>query len=125
AGGQNKLFVVWIASNGGIDSTHCEARISSATLNGVSLPTFVQVPGTRDRACYWYSYLVSPTSGTFQINYNVSNIADFVVFTLQDADQTSPIDVSSVINSSPASTLTASATTTRGSDFVISWGTSA
>src|SRR3989344_6997109 len=59
SGGSNKVFVLLIAKAGDGAPT--------ATLNGASLTTG-EVPGTHDRAAYYYGYLANPSSGTFQIN---------------------------------------------------------
>ena len=109
---RNKLFVVLIGKNG-VDPP-------TATLNGQSLTISPRISGSYDRAQYYVGYLANPSSGTFQINFTATTVADYEVFTLQNAAQSSPIDVSYVTTNQPASSLSTSVTTTQGNDFLAS-----
>jgi hypothetical protein len=115
SGGTNKLFVVMVCKNDAATAP------TLATLNGVSLPTFVKMPGTLDRCGWFYSYLAAPTSGTFQINFSGATYADYVVMTLQNAAQSNPDDASAVHNA-VGSLVTVSTTTSSGSDLFLSMG---
>src|SRR6266436_8905072 len=113
AGGSNKLLLVLVAQNTGTAPT-------SATQNGVSLPVFTHVPGTVDRANYFYSYLPAPTSGTFTINWSGGTYADIEIVTLQNAAQINPVDVSNVTNNASATSKSTSVTTSVGNDLLLS-----
>jgi YD repeat-containing protein len=114
SGGSNKVLVVLDCDNDG-------AKPTSATQNGVSLATFVKLPGHLDRCNWFYSYLVAPTSGTFQINFPTTNARDYEVFTVQNASQTTPVDTSGVSNAI-ATSVTESTTTSATNDLLVSMG---
>ncbi|ANV99357.1 hypothetical protein LMTR13_03350 [Bradyrhizobium icense] len=114
SGGSNKLLLVIVRQN--------DYDLPTATQNGVSLATFTQFNGTSGQGGWFYSYLATPTSGTFQITFTGTRVYDLVVMTLQDAAQTSPIDTSAVTTTSGVSTKTTSTTTTQGNDLLISMG---
>ena len=111
AGGTNKLLVVLIGQNENSDWP-------SATQNGTAL-TCAQISGTIDRAYYSYCYLASPPSGTFSISWPSLKYARFIVMTLKDAAQSSPIDASNVTNAITSSKST-SVTTSVGNDLLLS-----
>lgn len=113
SGGSNKLFIALVAKNA------CGDAAPTATLNGDAL-TVVQISGTANRACYYIAYRANPSSGTFQINFSGSTWGDYVLFTLQNAAQTSPIDTSSVTNEGNQSSNSTSVTTTGDYDLLIS-----
>jgi RHS repeat-associated protein len=113
AGGTTKLLLVLVGTTDNVANP-------TATQNGVSLAAFTRVPGTVDRAFYWYSYLAAPTSGTFSINFAGAECADYWVMTLQDGAQSSPADASYVTNSLSASSKTTSTTTSVGNDLLLS-----
>jgi hypothetical protein len=115
SGGSNKLFVVMVCQNNATNAP-------TATLNGVSLATFVKMPGPLDRCGWYYSYLAAPSSGTFQINFTGgSTYADYEVMTLQDAAQANPDDTSAV-NNAVATSVSVSGTTSAGNDLILSMG---
>jgi RHS repeat-associated protein len=90
-----------------------------ATQNGVSL-TCQKTPGNLIRAYHYYCYLVAPTSGTFSISWPTGSGFQYGIYTLQNAAQTSPIDIA-LVNDSQVSTssLTTSVTTTVGYDLFL------
>jgi hypothetical protein len=115
SGGTNKLEVVMLCSNNG------NAPFPTASQNGTLLSTFVHIPGSVDRCNWFYAYLANPSSGTFQINFASSVYADYVVMTLQGAEQVVPDDISAVSNAI-APMATTSITTSMASELLLSMG---
>lgn len=113
SGGSNKLLVVLLGKGAGTPS---------ATLNGQAI-TFTSVTGsdTQRSNPQYVGVLANPTSGTFAYSNTASNGFGYVVFTLQDAAQTSPVDATYLAGSMSNSTITGTATTTTGKDFLVSF----
>ena len=114
AGGNNKVFV--ISSAGALTPT--------VSLNGVSITMNVVPTGQGIRAWHYVGTLLNPTSGTLSVS---GTSQDFVVFTLQDADQTTPLDTNYdwVDNTGLVTSITNSIDTTVGNDAVfaqLTWG---
>ena len=112
SGGSNKVFVLLIAKAGDGAPT--------ATLNGASLTTG-EVPGTHDRAAYYYGYLANPSSGTFYLTLPSAQNPYYALFTLENAAQASSIDASAVTNNTSASTKSTSVTTSAAYDLLLSY----
>jgi hypothetical protein len=115
SGGTNTLEVVMMCMNRGGDLA------PTATQNGKIFSPFVHIEGTVDRCTWYYAYLANPSSGTFRVNFQNVTYADFIVFTLQGAEQVVPDDPSSVSNA-VALTATTSIVTTVANDFLLSMG---
>ena len=113
AGGANKLLVVLLAI--GADKSSSLA----ATQNGASL-TCRKISGSITRAYHFYCYLASPASGTFSISWSGGTVFQYSIFTLQNAAQSSPIDVSNVTDlTTTGTTLSTNVTTTQGNDLLL------
>ena len=67
-----------------------------------------------------YGYLVAPTSGTFTITWPSAQYFDYVVFTVQDAAQTNPIDANYQTGIVSATSFSTATTTTMGNDLLLS-----
>ncbi|MBI2612880.1 hypothetical protein HYW59_03685 [Candidatus Kaiserbacteria bacterium] len=113
SGGTNKLLIALISKN------DCPTAPISATQNGTSL-TISGIPGTFNRACYYVGYLANPSTGPFEINFVSATFADYAVFTLQDAAQSSSVDVSNVTFEGSQSSNSTSVTTTVGNTLLLS-----
>ncbi len=113
-GGSNKLLIIM----GGFQGT-----TPTVTQNGASV-TMAAVAGTFDRVKPYVGYLAAPTTGTLSVTLSGSGYADYVVMTLQDAAQTTPIDVAAVTNNGSSNTKTTSVTTTVGNDLLLSFAAS-
>ena len=113
AGGTNKLLVVLLAM--GAD----KSASLSATQNGASL-TCQKISGSITRAYHFYCYLASPASGTFSISWSGGTVFQYSIFTLQNAAQSFPIDVSNVNDLTTTGTsLSTNVTTTQGNDLLL------
>ena len=114
SGGTNNLLVTIIGDE------NCTAP--TVTQNGAST-TMVQATGASTRLCYFIGYRAAPTTGTFSITLNGgATYADYVVMTLQNALQISPIDDARVTSNASANTKTTNVTTTVGNDLLLSMG---
>ena len=112
-GGGNKLLVVLLAM--GSDKSASLA----ATQNGTAL-TCQKISGSITRAYHFYCYLASPASGTFSISWSGGTVFQYSIFTLQNAAQSSPIDVSNVTDLTTTGTsLSTNVTTTQGNDLLL------
>ena len=116
SGGQNALLIILIALGDG------NATPPAATQNSAPM-TCERIAGPTIRAVHFYCYLAAPTSGTFQVSWSNPAVFQYSVFTLQDAAQTNPIDVSSVSKfdqpSSWTSSISTSVTTTIGNTLLL------
>ena len=113
AGGQNKLLVViglrWYSD-------------LSITQNGTafdSITHFAKSSGNTED--YFIATLAAPASGTFSISRPSTGYFDYIVLTLQDAAQTSSVDITSAAGGT-ASSMTATTTTGVGNDLLLSFG---
>jgi RHS repeat-associated protein len=114
AGGANKLLVVEILSNGAFNP-------SSITLNGVAATIGVHgTDGSGQHFLYTYGYLAAPTSGTFSLSFPAAQTFDYVVFTVQNAAQTNPIDASYHTGNGSATSVTTSTSTANSNDLLLS-----
>ncbi len=120
AGGSNRLLVLLIASNTGHTIT--------GNYGGASI-TFVQThinftPG--DSAWYSYvGYLANPTAGTATVTITVGGNSDsvYTAITLQNAMQTSPLDIAEEWSTSDSThAISETATTGVGDDLLLSIG---
>ena len=116
SGGSNKMMVVIIAG------PPCH-EIMSATQNGQPL-TLVPVTGTYNRANYCIAYRPTPQSGQFEMDFDISDHlagVNYLLMTIQNADQTNPVDAVNVVtNSNLTSSQSTSVTTTVGNDLLLS-----
>lgn len=114
AGGANKLFCVFIGiGSGGVTPT--------ATLNGVSI-SLTMVDATANQLYCFFGYLAAPSTGTLSITTDGTTNITSVPFTLQDAAQASPIDISGATHNN-STTLTTTVTTTQADDAILAFGT--
>lgn len=89
----------------------------SATQNGAAI-TFVKA--SCDVVGFeYYGYLVAPTTGTFSITFGTAN-KEFIVYTVNGADQTNPIDSATCTNKNAASVADA-ITPTAANTFLMDW----
>jgi RHS repeat-associated protein len=115
SGGSNKLLVVMAAL--GAD----QSSSLTATLNGATA-TCQKIPGSLIRAYDYYCYLAAPTSGTFSISWPTGSGFQYGIYTLQNAAQVNPIDVSYMNDLVVSgSSLTTSTTTTVGYDLLLDY----
>jgi hypothetical protein len=111
SGGTNKMLVTQFCLGGG--------RTPTVTQNGVNVP-LTQISGSSDRCLHWYGTLANPTSGTFSLTWTGSSGGTSVsVMTLQNVNQSDPIDVSNVTNTMGAGSISTSVTTTQGNDLLL------
>jgi FG-GAP-like repeat len=96
---------------------------TSMTLNGTALTLgFVnETGGTIDTPVY--GYLVAPPAGTstFAVNWSGVHTANYVVFTVQDALQTNPLDATNANWTLSGTSVAVSATTSVGNDLLLSF----
>jgi RHS repeat-associated protein len=116
-GGSNKLFMVLLSRGG--------AAVATGTLNGVPLSTFTQInASTSVEAPSYYAYLANPPTGTSTFVLTTHSSGDGItyhVFTLQNAAQSNPIDVTASQGySSTHTSMSTSTNTTVGSDLLLS-----
>ena len=118
--GSNQVLIVLLAHGGG--------TVPTATLNGQSI-TMVHNVGNGDcnnmyASNEYVGYLNNPTSGTFSLNKGGAYVADFVVFTVNDADISgNPIDAYYCTAHSPGSAnIAVSTTTPSANDLIVDWG---
>ena len=113
ASGANKLLAVIVVANGG------PTNAPSATQNGSAL-TCSKISGSTIRAYHYICYLANPSSGTFSVSWTTATEFQYSIFTLQNAAQTAPIDVSNVTDLTTTGTsLSTSVTTTQGNDLLL------
>jgi RHS repeat-associated protein len=116
SGGSNKLLVILCACNAPNSSL-------SATQNGTSLATFTRIDNGTINVTNWsFSYLATPSSGTFVFNNTNNSAAAFVVFTLQNAALTNPTDAYKHATNASTNSLSVSTSTAVGSDILLSMG---
>jgi YD repeat-containing protein len=115
SGGNNKLLVVLMGKNQTSDPNPTMA------LNGASLTTGRYFNTQGNLAAYFYGYLAAPTSGTFQVTFPQPTYADYVIFTVQHAAQSNPIDTTNVGTTLSGTSVTVSTSTTVGYDLLLSY----
>jgi RHS repeat-associated protein len=115
SGGSNKLLVLLISGSADIKTGY------AATLNGVSLSPLTKIStGSGTIGLSYYAYLANPTSGTFNISWSNMHGAEFALVTLQDANVSSPVDVTaSKETDSSTSTVVSNITTTADNDLLL------
>lgn len=115
--GSNQVLIV--RAN---DSDGLQTNTFTGTQNGQTI-TFTKVTTCTPLVAsdIWYGKLVAPTSGTFTINASKTTTADFVVYTVNGADQTNPVDAENCTSGSGASSYTASITPPSANDLLLDW----
>ena len=127
------LFTYTVPNNGFWQSlivllAHGGGTVPTATLNGQSVTMVYNVGNGDCNNIYasneYVGYLNNPTSGTFSLNKGGAYVADFVVFTVNDADISgNPIGAYYCTAHSPGSVnIAVSTTTPSANDLIVDWG---
>ncbi len=115
--GSNQVLVVFIGSNAG--GSNFTIKQNGQGLTRVNNSITGQCSSNFGTNSSWFAYVAAPTSGTFSMTSSSTMNTEVGVFTINDADQTNPIDAyfcQETINSVNISTTTPSA-----NDFLIDW----
>jgi RHS repeat-associated protein len=95
--------------------------VPTVTQNGASATCAELDGGSVQENYLYYCYLAAPTTGTFSLTMNSSNQFFYVVMTLKDAAQTTPIDAITYAGyGSTHSSMTSSTSTSVGNDLLLS-----
>ncbi len=111
--GTNQTLVVF--ANEGTDNTITGTQ-NGATITFSEMGTGCQVAGFE-----WEGILTAPTSGTFSISIGGTAGIDYVVFTVNNSDQTTPVDATATCLHTTAATVSNSITPPSANDLLIDW----